>query len=188
MIALRDRIAWPRLLLILPIMLMACSTALPPPLEMEDSSYGMIFGNVQSGVMITEVKLHEYGKVYLPPFRSPPKVHVYPNGDFIAENLKPGKYYLSGFLSADFKTFNLASLNLKPFQRVFRVKPASLLFAGSYQLSGPLVFDNKARGDEFFIQKVRLPGERDILRRIYDITEGTSWQRRVDKRLKELRL
>jgi len=187
MMRLRYWVVWTRLLLILPPMLAGCTSALPPPLKMEDPKYSMIFGNVQSGVMITQVKLHEYGAVYLPPFHTPPKVHVYPNGDFIAENLEPGKYYLSGFQSSDLRDFSLASLKLKPFQRVIWIKPGTLHYVGSYKLSGPLVLDKKAKDDEFFIRKVRLPGERDILRRIYQITEGTAWQNRIDKRLKELR-
>ncbi|WP_455217837.1 hypothetical protein [Kaarinaea lacus] len=167
--------------------LTGCTTPLAPPLEMTDTKNGIIFGNVQSGVMITEVVLHKYGKTYVAPFISPPRVSVYPNGDFIAENLEPGKYYISSFI-ADNKRFSFAALKLKPYQRVFIVKPGSLVFAGSYQITGKLVYDRHAKGDEFIVQRVRLPGERDILRRIYDVTEGTGWQRRIDRRLKELRV
>jgi hypothetical protein len=36
-------------------------------------------------------------------------------------------------------------------------------------------------------QKVRLSGERELLRRIYSRIEDTGWQQRIDRWLKELR-
>ena len=148
----------------------------------------MIFGHIDAAIMVTGIELHEYGKFYFPPFRVTPKVHVYPNGDFIAVNLKPGKYYISKITLANDRVFRLAALKLKPYQLVFAVEKHAITYTGSYSISGPLVYDSRARGDEFYFQKSRLPGERAILRRMYEITDGTGWQARIDRRLKELRL
>lgn len=170
----------------------ACTSSLAPPLEVEKPEMGMVFGNIQSGLLMTGVTIHRYGSFYLDPLWPSPKVQVYPNGDFLAVNLTPGKYYLASFTASrrDKKstTFKMSNINLKPYQHVFTVKPGDMKYAGSYRLSGKLVSDKDAKGDDFSIRWNRLPGEREILRNLFEVTNGTGWQQRIDRRLKELRV
>ena len=179
-----------RLVLLGSVLLSGCAQVPAPPLEVQDPANGMIFGSIRADVMITRVVLHEYGKFYMPPFVVPPKVQVYPNGDFVAVNLKPGKYYLAGFTArkglSEFHNFRLSAKNISPYMTVINVKPGSLQYVGSFRISGRLQFDKNAKAREFYITHTYYPGEREILRRIYDITDGTGWQDRINQRLKYL--
>jgi hypothetical protein len=168
--------------------LLGCTTPVPPPHEVKAPELGIIYGHVEAGVRITQVNLREYGKFYFPPFRVPPKVEIYPNGDFIAENLKPGKYYIASYVAVNKQKLSLAAKKYQPYQFVFTVKPGALKYVGSYRITGRYQYDRHADPGDFFLQKVRLPGEREVLRRIYSLTEDTGWQQRIDRRLKELRL
>ncbi len=179
-----------RLMLPVAVLLNGCAQTPAPPLEITDPTHGMIFGSIQADVMITRVVLHEYGKFYLPPFVVPPKVQVYPNGDFVAVNLKPGKYYLAGFTArkglSEFHNFRLSAKNISPYMTVITVKPGALQYVGSFRISGRLQFDKNAKAYDFYITHTYYPGEREILRRIYDLTDGTGWQDRINQRLKYL--
>jgi len=174
------------------LLLASCAPTLAPPLEVENPKMGMAFGNISSGLLMTELKIHEYGGFYLNPLWPTPKVQIYPNGDFIAVNLPPGKYYIASVTGSrgdnSSTKFKMSKINLKPYQHVFTIKPGDMKYVGSFKISGKLVVDTKAKSDEFTVRWSRLPGEREILRNLFEITSGTGWQQRVDRRLKELRV
>jgi len=180
------------MLLSLMVVVPGCTSSLAPPFEVEKPEMAMVFGNIHSGLLMTGVTIHRYGSFYLDPLWPSPKVQVYPNGDFIAVNLAPGKYYLASFTASrkDTRstTFKMSNINLKPYQHVFTVKPGDMKYAGSFRLTGKLVGDKDADADDFTIRWNRRPGEREILRNLFEVTSGTGWQQRIDRRLKELRV
>ena len=164
--------------------LSAC-TILAPPDEVKSPELGAIFGNIQIREPIRSIELREYGKFYLPPFRKTPRVLIFENGTFLAENLPAGKYYIAAVYSR-FNEYSLVKDNRSAYQRIIHVKPGSLHFAGSF-----VIYDqpNQERFKKsLLVRKVRKPSERVLLKQLYDFTEGTGWQARVDKRLKELRV
>ncbi len=162
-----------------------CATKPAPPKDIESSEKGMIFGHIHiPGREVTEIELREFGKFYLPPFVKPPRVMVFRNGNFMAENLEPGNYYISRFVSNKLY-YTLVKDNRSAYQRIIRVEPGSLKYVGSFEISDvtPGIF---VKGD-FTFRSVRHPTERSILKHMFEVTAGTGWQARVERRIKSLR-
>ncbi len=171
--------------LFLLLSLAGCATKPTPPLEVISPEKGMIFGHIRiDGREVTGMELREYGKFYLPPFIKPPRVMVFRNGNFLAENLEPGNYYISRFISNKLY-YTLVKDNRSAYQHIIRVEPGSLKFVGSFRISDvtPGIF---VKGD-FNFRTVRHPSERSILKQLFDVTAGTGWQARVERRIKSLR-
>ncbi|MDH5396166.1 MAG: hypothetical protein OEW97_07805 [Gammaproteobacteria bacterium] len=165
--------------------LSGCAIKPKPPFEITSPENGMLYGNVHiPGHEVTEIELREYGKLYIPPFIVPPRVMIFRNGDFIAENLKPGNYYISRFVSKKL-FYTLVKDSKSAYQWVVKIEPGSIKYMGSFEITDvtPGLF---VKGD-FSIREVRHPSERKVLKHIYEVTEGTGWQARVDHRIKSLR-
>lgn len=162
-----------------------CATKPKPPFEVKSPEMGMIYGNIHiAGHEVTEIELREFGKFYLPPFREPPRVMIYRNGNFVAENLLPGNYYISRFVSKKL-TYSLVKDARSSYQWIFNVEPGALKYVGAYEITDvtPGVF---VQGD-FNIRTVRHPSERKVLKHMFEITQGTGWQSRIERRIKSLR-
>jgi len=163
-----------------------CALKPKPPFEVESPEKAMIFGHITiAGHEVTEIELREFGRFYMPPFVVPPRVMIFRNGNFVAENLKPGNYYISRFVS---KNLNYTLVNgggRSAYQWIINVEPGALKYVGAYEISDvtPGIF---VKGD-FNIRPVRQPSEREVLKHMFEITQGTGWQDRVDRRIKSLR-
>lgn len=164
--------------------LTACNV-LAPPAEVQSPELGMVFGNIKTSEQIERIEFREFGKFYLPPFRVPPRVMVFDNGDFMVENLKPGKYYIAAVYSR-FKDFTLVKDNRTAYQNVIIVEPGAIKYAGSYVIHE--VADAARFRQNLILRKVRKPAEREILKNLYVVTEGTGWQTRIDRRMHELHM
>lgn len=163
--------------------LVACST-LAPPDDVYSKNNAMIYGSVQAEDKITEVDFFEYGKTYIRPFSKVPRVLVYDNGTFMAENVRPGNYVIAGFRSGEKNHYNLVRSEQQAYQHVIHVKPGELKYVGSYQIH---VTKSRLVGKGTFeVEEVLRPGERQILRNLQVVTEGTGWQKMIERRLKEL--
>jgi hypothetical protein len=157
----------------------------PPPEDGKSVDAGFVYGYVETNDEIIErIDFIEYGKVYVPPFSNPPRVLVYNNGVFMAENIKPGKYIISGFRS-DRNHYNLARNKRLAYQKIFIVEPGELEYLGAYNV----FVTEKGRLDYggLKVHELQRPGERDVLKELYHLTEGTVWQQKIARRLKELR-
>lgn len=180
--------AWLRKFSLIPLMLVlsACLSVPPaPPNDIQSPNAGLIYGYVEANNdFIERVDFLEFGRVYIPPFNHPPQVLVYDNGMFMAENIMPGKYVIGGFRS-DKNHYNLTRSTRKSYQRIIHVRPGTINYVGSFQIRvtrrGQLDF-----GD-FKVTPIQRPGERDVLKHLYGVTEGTGWQNKIVRRMKELR-
>ena len=162
-----------------------CATKPKPPFEVKDPENGMVYGNIFiPGHEVTEIELREYGKLYIPPFVSPPRVMIFRNGNFLAENLKPANYYISRFIANKLE-YNLVKTPRDAYQFVFNIEPGEIKYIGAYTVTDivPGVFT----AGKFKIRTVRHPTERKVLQHMYDITEGTGWQSRIQRRIMSLR-
>lgn len=162
-----------------------CATKPTPPFEISSPEMGMIYGNIRiPGHEVTEIELREFGKFYMPPFIEPPRVMIFRNGNFVAENLTPGSYYISRFVSKKLY-YTLVKDNRSAYQQIINVEPGSVQYVGAFEITDvvPGVF---VQGD-FHIRTVRKPSERKVLKHMYQITEGTGWQTRIERRIKSLR-
>lgn len=162
-----------------------CATKPKPPFEIKSAENGMIYGNIYiPGHEVTQVELREYGKLYIPPFRTPPRVMIFRNGNFVAENLPPANYYISRFVSKKLE-YNLVKDARSSYQWVFNVAPGSVKYVGAFEITNvePGIFQK----GKFNIRAVRHPSERKVLKHMYEITQGTGWQSRIERRIKSLR-
>ena len=156
-----------------------------PPEDIKSPDAGFIYGYVEAhNDVIDQVDFVEFGKVYVPPFRTVPRVLVFDNGMFMAENIKPGKYVIAGFRSGR-NHYNLARSKRQAYQHVIRIEPGEMQYIGSFNVR----VTKKGRIDfgDFKVTMLQRPGERDVLKHLYEVTEGTGWQNRIARRLKELR-
>lgn len=165
--------------------LLGCAAKPRPPFEVKSPEMGMIYGNINiPGHEATEIELREYDKFYMPPFVKPPRVMIFRNGDFVAENLPPGSYYISRFASKRL-FYTMVKDNRSAYQSIITVEPGSINYVGSFEITNvqPGLF---TKGD-FKVRTVRHPSERKILKHMYKITRGTGWQARISQRIKSLR-
>lgn len=164
-------------------LLLACATAVPPN-DILSPEKAMIYGYIEADYPIDSIDLQEFGVVYIIPFKRPPRVLVYDNGYFMAENLKPGRYFISAY-NSNYKTYKVVDSPQSTYQNIFTVKPGSLKFIGSHKI---VVRKRTLLGHgEFEVIRLRRPDERSMLRFFYEITEGTAWQKKIVRRLKGLR-
>ena len=171
--------------LVLLLNLSGCATKPKPPFEIISPEKGLIYGNIHiPGHEVTEIELREFGKFYLPPFKKPPRVMIFRNGNFVAENLDPGNYYISRFVSKKL-FYSLVKDGRSAYQWIINVEPGSVKYVGAYKITDvtPGVF---VKGD-FHISSVRHPSERKVLKHMFQITQGTGWQSRIQRRIKSLR-
>ncbi len=165
--------------------LSGCAIKPRPPFEIKSPENGMVFGNVYiRGHEVTEIELREYGKLYIPPFISPPRVMIFRNGNFIAENLRPANYYISRLKSYKLE-YNVVKNARTSYQYVFNVEPGEVKYVGSLEITDiePGIFQE----GKFNVRSVRHPTERKILKHMYDVTQGTGWQARIQSKIKLLR-
>lgn len=155
-----------------------------PPEDIRNTNSAMIFGYVEADDdTIEQVDIFEYGQIYVPPFRKPPRVLLYDNGVFMVENLKPGKYIIAGFRSEKNK-YNMSRSVRQTYQRVLQIDAGDLHYAGSFHLR--ITERGKLNYGDFVVTTMQRPGERDILKQLYDVTQNTGWQNKIERRLKEL--
>ena len=171
--------------LILLVNLGGCAVKPKPPFEIKSPEMGMIYGNIHiAGHEVTEIELREFGRLYIPPFSSPPRVMIFRNGNFIAENIPPGNYYISRFISKKL-IYPLVIDGRSSYQNIIQVKPGSAVYVGAYEITDvtPGIF---VKG-KFNLRIVRHPTERKVLKHMFDVTEGTAWQSRIKRRIMSLR-
>lgn len=165
--------------------LSGCAIKPSPPFEIKSPEKGMIYGNIYiPGHEVTEIELREFGRFYLPPFAVPPRVMIFRNGNFMAENLTPGNYYISRFISKKL-FYTLVKDNRSAYQSIINVEPGAVKYVGAFKITDvtPGVFE---QGD-FNIRTVRHPSERKVLKHMFEITQGTGWQSRIQRRIMSLR-
>ncbi|MGD8782885.1 MAG: hypothetical protein PVG75_00525 [Thioalkalispiraceae bacterium] len=168
-------------------LLMSCAivSGSAPPDDIKSVDSAFVYGYVEAERdVIEQVDFVEFGKVYIPPLRKPPRVLVFDNGMFMAENIKPGKYVIAGFRS-DRNHYNMVSSRRQAYQRVFRIEPGEMEFIGSFNVRP--IHGDKMRTEDFDVIQIQRPGERDVLKHLYHVTEGTAWQDKIAVRLKQLR-
>ncbi len=168
------------------ILIIACSTGagIAPPLEIKAPEMGMIYGNIQAPERVTKVTLREYGKVYIRPFNRPPRVLIYKDGNFMAENLESGKYIFGSITTLN-KQYNLVREKINAYQHIVTVHPGEIVYIGSFELFDLRPEDN--RKDKFEVLRMRKPNERTIIKGLYEKSVGTGWQGLFARRLMELR-
>jgi hypothetical protein len=120
---------------------LACATG-PGRLQAPSATGAMIYGSLElpAGVrdQIQWLIIYKVGEVYAPPFKSPIKARVFPNGDFYMENVTPGSYFVHDVV-AGFEAFYLYPPNIGEAKEIAlahaaEVAPGSLTYLGRYRV------------------------------------------------------
>jgi hypothetical protein len=82
--------------------------------------------------------IYKVGEIYAPPFKSPIKARVFPNGDFYMENVTPGTYFVHDVV-AGFEAFYLyppkmSEVKEAALAHAVDVAPESLTYLGRYRI------------------------------------------------------
>jgi hypothetical protein len=165
---------------ILAVILTGCMGAAPIK-SASGPDTSVAYGNITlpDNKVIRHVMLYKVGEVYVPPFKSPPTGHTYTNGNFFFENLKPGKYYLVGFMSGQNAFyFNYSGLSKEEFidKVAIEIEPGAVTYLGSYKVTG--IDRNFLKSDTFDIEASETPSRSTILTHLQNAAKGTEWDQR----------
>ena len=112
------------------------------PVEAASASKAMVYGHLDLPEPVRDeiqwIHIYTLGEVYAPPFKKPVVARFFPNGDFYAENVKPGEYYVHHVV-AGFEAFYLYPPNMKQgkemiLDRVVEVKEGQLAHLGNHRV------------------------------------------------------
>jgi len=171
------------------VLLVGCSHA--AKLEtMESPQSAMVFGSVTADEPIRNVRMLEFGKVYVTFASEPPKPQLLNNGMFDFENVPPGRYYVESIASAHnlYSFAPTADTDIDQFKQehLFTVKPGELYYLGSFRIKITKNAGTFSSG-EMSLQRVKSPSEKDILKRMLRIGKGSGWEPRIQARIDQLK-
>jgi len=128
-------------LAILAVSIAGCSST-GGPIRAASPSTAMIFGHLELPEEVRDriqwIHIYKYGAVYVPPFKTPVVARYFPNGDFFAEGVKPGKYYVHHVV-ADFEAFYLyppkmSSAKQAITERLVEVRAGEVVYLGNHRV------------------------------------------------------
>lgn len=114
----------------------------PGSIEPPSATRAMIYGSLDLPAEVRDqiqwLIIYKVGEVYAPPFKSPIKARVFPNGDFYMENVTPGTYFVHDVV-AGFEAFYLYPPSMSEAKEValanaVEVAPESLTYLGRYRI------------------------------------------------------
>jgi hypothetical protein len=109
-----------------------------PPSQAGSMLYGSL--DLPAGVrdQIQWLIIYKVGEVYAPPFKSPIKARVFPDGDFYMENVAPGSYFVhdvvAGFEAFYFYPPKISEAKETALAQAVEVAPGSLTYLGRYRV------------------------------------------------------
>jgi len=178
--------SWSNLVVFLVVAVALCGCGSMAVRPATNADMAAAYGNISlPDGNITNVMLFKVGEVYAPPFKSPPKGHIYTNGNFLFENLEPGKYFLVGFMSGQNAFyFNYRGLEKEEFinKVAIDVEPGSVTYLGSFKVTG--IDRHLLKTDTFDIKRSRSPSRNVILEDLKMAAAGTGWDKRFDEAMK----
>jgi hypothetical protein len=102
----------------------------------------MIYGSLDLPDEVADgiqwLQVYKVGEVYAPPFKTPIRARVFPNGDFYMENVSEGRYFVH-HVAAGFEAFYLYPAKLSAAKEAVLghavdVGPGSLAYLGRYRV------------------------------------------------------
>jgi hypothetical protein len=170
--------------------LAACAHAPVRVDEMKDRSVGLIYGQLQMPSedwnMLELVMIQRVGKVYggMGLRGLGERIHVTPDGRYVAENIVPGKYMLAGFVIGSDRNF----MGKSALNHTVEVKAGGIHYLGTYtyvpkkgsSIISPGTFE--LAGDQSKKAHARL------LLWLEEATRETRWHAGVKKRLADMQV
>lgn len=165
------------------VMLTIASCGAEPISPVSGPDAAAAYGNISLPEgSISDVLLYKETEGGAPPVKSPHQCHTYANGDYIIENLEPGKYFLMGF-KAGKEVFNVNYKGVNDAQFIkdteVEVKPGSITYMGSYDVKG---IDKKfQKSGAFEISHSHTAARMLILKHLKEDAQGTGWDRIINR-------
>jgi hypothetical protein len=114
------------------------------PIRAASPSNAMIFGHLELPEPVRGeimwIHVYEVGTVYAPPFKKPVVARFYPNGDFFAEGVAAGQYYVHHVV-AGFEAFYLYPADISEakqavLERAVEVRAGEVAYLGNHRIEG----------------------------------------------------
>jgi hypothetical protein len=112
------------------------------PIRAPSPGAAMIYGSLELPDAVADriqwLHIYKVGEVYVPPFKTPIRARVFPNGDFYMENVSAGRYFVH-HVAAGFEAFYLYPAKLAEAKdavlgQAVDVGPGSLAYLGRYRI------------------------------------------------------
>jgi hypothetical protein len=132
---------WIWSLLLIAALASGCASHSGPP-QTATPSTAMIYGHLDLPEEVRDqiqwIHIYDLGAVYVPPFKTPVVARFFPNGDFYAENVQPGKYYVH-HLVAGYEGFYLYPPDMSEgkaviMERVVEVGAGEIVYLGNHRI------------------------------------------------------
>lgn len=176
---MKMRVSWTQAFLVAVTVSMASCAGSRPIRPPQNSEAGMIFGNLKvpgsyDGIFLWEGKAFG-GKI---------SGRIIEGDHFFFENLEPGFYILSHFYKGGVK-YLFMNGDIETHKKFrFEVKPGGIVYIGSFEVTGEE--NNIFTPDRFEVAKRSSPAPQQILKDIQKELKGTGWDKRIEKKLKNM--
>ena len=210
--------------------LVACASG-PGRIKAPTASGAMFYGSIELPAEVRDdinwVMIFKDGEVYVPPFKTPIKARVFPNGDFYMENVEAGTYYVhhvvAGFEAFYFYPADISEAKTIVQEQTTDISPGTLAYLGHYRIhnwkrgfqskmspkvgsvrflpstpgAGPEPLANfmnhssllTAGSGTFSLKRTRTKrAERQVLEQVLSEVQGTGWEKKIERRLREVTL
>lgn len=156
--------------------------------EVKGADSALIYGQIilpSPDWQMSHVMVQRVGKVYagMGLRGIGERVHVLPDGRFVAENVAPGKYMLGGFvIGQEHNTLGKAALDYQ-----IEVRPGGLHYLGSYRYVN-VRGANMIRPGQFNLEKLSDNAQQArLLQWLDESSANTGWQPKVRRELARFR-
>jgi hypothetical protein len=147
----------------------ACAHAYKP-YPVNTAERGLVFGHIDTPKPLEAVQLAKVMSI------SRPSAAVTTNGDFFFHDVEPGHYALMQFMYEGKWHVVLTGDKDNNKQFIVDVKPGTTHYLGAYRVTGES--HSFMKGDQFGLERMGKPGEREIFQRIRPLLVGTGWEKR----------
>jgi len=149
----------------------------------QDNS-GIIYGNIQTSSRLKNIEINKIlfnGKLDA---KNKLRVRTFSNGNFIAENLKPGNYIISS-IDTRKNTLDIKILEKEVEYFSIQVHPNEVVYAGTYKIISSTDVSIKTK-ERLMLQRSAYPTEKKILRHVSKIEKNTKWAKSLKARMNKL--
>jgi len=123
------------------LVVVGCATG-PGRIQSPSGTGAMLYGSLDLPAQVRDqigwLIIYKVGEVYAPPFKTPIKARVFPNGDFYMENVAPGTYFVhdvvAGFEAFYFYPPKISEAKEAALAHAVEVAPTSLAYLGHYRV------------------------------------------------------
>jgi hypothetical protein len=152
--------------------------------DIQHVNSGIIYGNIQTTEQLKDLQINMLfanGKLDL---ESSIRVRTFNNGNFIAENLKPGKYIISS-VDTYGNSMKLFVIDDETDFFAITVDQGEAVYAGTYRIKSFLVTGQMVNA-KMILYRSPIPSEKKILEHVSIVEKNSIWARKLNVRMNNL--